>query len=147
MRSFKKTGPRSVATLLPPIEDYVPGNTFQGTRDVRVVNRARTLQVATWLHHLDMLARGDVMASQTLEAMQHSQGLLLDLFLTPMMSSLTLKEVVNCILNKNQHGAKSSLDDLWGTVVGFMGSWMTSPRFMERSLTSPHKRGSRRILT
>ena len=30
-------------TLLPPMEDYVLGGTFQGTRDVRVVDRARTL--------------------------------------------------------------------------------------------------------
>ena len=35
--------PEVVTTLLPPVEDYVPGGTFQGTRDVRVVNRARTL--------------------------------------------------------------------------------------------------------
>ena len=31
------------ATLLPPINDYVPGGTFEGTQDVRVVDRARTL--------------------------------------------------------------------------------------------------------
>ena len=54
------------------------------------------------------------MASQTLEAARHSQGPLLDLFLTPMMSSLIFKEVVDCILNENQHGAESLLDNLWG---------------------------------
>ena len=75
---------------------------------------ARTLQIAAWLHHLDMSARGDGMASQTLEAMRHSQGPLLDLFLTPLMSSLTFKEVVDCILNEIRHGAESSLDNLWG---------------------------------
>ena len=106
--------PEVATTLLPPIEDYVPGGTFQGTRDVRVVNRARTLRVAAWLHRLDMSARGDGMASQTLEVTRHSQGPLLDLFLTPMMSSLTFKEVVNCVLNENWHGAESLLDDLWG---------------------------------
>ena len=104
--------PEAATALLPPIEDYVPGGTFEGTRDVRVVNRARTLRIATWLHHLDMSARGDGMVSQTLEAMRHSQGPLLDLFLTPMMSSLTFKEVVDCILNENWCGAESSLDDL-----------------------------------
>ena len=46
--------------------------------------------------------------------MRHSQGPLLDLFLTPMMSSLTFKEVVDCILNENQCEAESSLDDLRG---------------------------------
>ena len=105
--------PEAASTLPPPIENYVPGSTFEGTRDVRVVDRARTLRIATWLHHLDMLVRGDGMASQTLEAMWHSQGPLLDLFLTPMMSSLIFKEVVNCILNENRHRAESSLDDPW----------------------------------
>ena len=52
------------------------------------------------------------MASQTLEAAWHSQGSLLDLFLAPMTSSLTFKEVVDCVLNENQHGARNSLDDL-----------------------------------
>ena len=35
--------PEVATTLLPPIKDYVPGGTFEGTRDVRVVDRARTL--------------------------------------------------------------------------------------------------------
>ena len=103
-----------VTTLLPPIKDDVPGGAFEGTRDVRVVDRARTLRVAAWLHQLDMLARGDGMASQTLEAMRHTQGPLLDLFLTPMTSSLTFKEVVDCVLYENRRDAQSSLDDLQG---------------------------------
>ena len=35
--------PEAATTLLPPIKDYVPGVTFEGTRDVRVVDHARTL--------------------------------------------------------------------------------------------------------
>ena len=101
-----------VTTLLPPLKDYIPGDAFEGTRDVRVVDRARTLQVAAWLHRLDMSARGDGMASQTLEATWHSQGPLLDLFLTPMMSNLTFKEVVDHVLYKNWQDAQRSLDDL-----------------------------------
>ena len=104
--------PEATTTLLPPIKDYVPGVAFEGTRDVRVVDRARTLQVAAWLHRLDMSARGDGMASETLEASQHSQGSLLDLFLTPMTSNLTFKEVVDRILYENWHDAQRSLDDL-----------------------------------
>ena len=104
--------PEAVATLLPPINDYVPGGAFEGIWDVRVVDRARILRVAAWLHQLDMLARGDGMASQTLEAMWHTQGSLLDLFLTPMMGSLTFKEVVNHVLYENWHDAQSSLNDL-----------------------------------
>ena len=35
--------PEVVRALLPPIEDYVAGGAFQGTRDMRVVDRAKTL--------------------------------------------------------------------------------------------------------
>ena len=54
--------------LLPPVDRYVGGMGFHGTRDVRVVERAKTLRIATWLHRLDMVAEGDQIASQTLEA-------------------------------------------------------------------------------
>ena len=104
--------PEVATTLLPPIKDYVPGSTFEGTRDVRVVDCARTLRVAAWLHHLDMSTRGDGMASETFEASRHSQGPLLDLFLTPMMCNLTFKEVVDRILYENWRDAQSSLNDL-----------------------------------
>ena len=45
--------------LLPPVEDYLAGGEFQGTQDVRVVERAKTLQIAAWLHCLDMATDGD----------------------------------------------------------------------------------------
>ena len=41
--SLRPVLPEVVRDLLPPIEDYVVGGTFQGTRDVRVVDRAKTL--------------------------------------------------------------------------------------------------------
>ena len=104
--------PEVATTLLPPIKDYVPGITSEGTRDVRVVDRARTLRVATWLHHLDMSARGDGMPSETLEASRHSQGPLLDLFLTPMTCNLTFKEVVDRVLYENRCDTQSSLNYL-----------------------------------
>ena len=73
--------------LLPPVEDYVGGGAFHGTRDVRVVERAKTLQIATWLYRLDMAAEGDQIASQTLEATRHRRGPLLDLLLAPMRAA------------------------------------------------------------
>ena len=66
--------PQEAAALLPPLKNYVPGITFEGTRDVRVVDRAKTLWVAVWLHRLDMAVEGKGMASETLEASQHWQG-------------------------------------------------------------------------
>ena len=114
--------PEVATTLLPPIKDYVPGVAFEGTRDVRVVDHARTLRVAAWLHRLDMSAKGDGMASETLEASRHSQGPLLDLFLTPMTSNLTFQEVVNRILYENRRDAQKSLDDLRHAVLVFTRS-------------------------
>ena len=112
LSSLSPVLPEVATTLLPPIKDYVPGVAFEGMRDVRVVDHARTLRVAAWLHRLDMSARGDGMALETLEALWHSQGPLLDLFLTPMMSNLTFQEVVNCVLYENRHDAQKLLDNL-----------------------------------
>ena len=104
--------PEVVQDLLPPIEDYLAGGEFQGSRDVRVMERAKTLQIAAWLHRLDMAADGDETASLSLEATQHGRGPLLELLLAPMTSSLMLAEVVQCVLAENRHRVKSSLDDL-----------------------------------
>ena len=114
MLSLSPVLPEVVRDLLPPIEDYIVGGTFQGTRDVRVVDRAKTLRITSWLHHLDMAAEGDETASQTLEATWHGRGPLLDLLLAPMTSSLTFAEVVECVLAENWHKVESSLDDLQG---------------------------------
>ena len=113
--------PEVVRNLLPPVEDYIVGGAFWGTRDVRVVERAKTLQIATWLHCLDMVAEGDEIASQTLEATQHSRGPLLDLLLAPMMGSLTFAEVVDHVLDENWHRAESSLADLQGHCAQIQG--------------------------
>ena len=43
LSSLSPVLPEAATTLLPPIKDYVPGIAFEGTRDVRVVDRARTL--------------------------------------------------------------------------------------------------------
>ena len=104
--------PEAATTLLFPIKDYVPGVTFEGTRDVRVLDHARTLRVAVWLHRLDTSAGGDGMASETLDALRHNQGPLLNLFLTPMTGNLTFQEVVNRVLYENRCQAQRSLDDL-----------------------------------
>ena len=79
---------------------------------MRVLDRAKTLRVATWLHQLDMSVGGDGMASKTFEASQHSLGPLLESFLAPTMSNLTFQEVVNRVLHKNRRNAQRHLDDL-----------------------------------
>ena len=101
--------------LLPPLDKYTGGAGFRGTRDVRVVDRAKTLRITTWLHHLDMAAaEKDQIASHTLEAAQHKKGPLVDLLLAPMTGNLTFTEVVGWVLDENRCHEESSLADLQG---------------------------------
>ena len=93
--------PQEAAALLPALKNYVPSVAFEGTRDVRVVDRAKTLRVAVWLHRLDMATGGEVLALETLEASLHRLGPLLESFLTPRTSNLTYQEVVDCVLGEN----------------------------------------------
>ena len=101
--------PPEVAPLLPPIKTYVPGVSFEGTRDVRVMDHAVALRVAIWLHRIDMAEGGKALASESLEAGQHHLGLLLESFLTPRMSGLTYQEVVDQVLTENRRAADQSL--------------------------------------
>ena len=126
--------PEVVKDLLPPVQDYLAGGEFQETQDVRVMERAKTLRIAAWLHRLDMATDGDETASLSLEATQHRTGPLLELLLALMMSSLTFSEVVECVLAENQHRVENSLDDLWGHRAQLQGEL--------DDLTEAHKRES-----
>ena len=103
--------------MLPALKNYVPGVAFEGTRDVRVVDHAKTLRVAVWLHRLDMAMGGEALASETLEALRHCLGPLLKSFLTPRTSNLTFQEVVDCILGENRWASLQSLHHLRGRHV------------------------------
>ena len=106
--------PQEAAALLPALKNYVPGVAFEGTRDVRVVDCAKTLQVAVWLHWLDMAKGGEALASETLEASRHHLGPLLESFLTLRTSNLTFQEVVDCVLSENRWASQQSLHHLRG---------------------------------
>ena len=104
--------PPEAAPLLPAIKNYVLGVSFEGTWDVRVMDHAVALRVAVWLHRLDMAMGGEALASESLEAGQHYQGLLLESFLAPRMSGLTYQEVVDQVLIENHRAADQSLHHL-----------------------------------
>ena len=102
--------------LLPPIEEYMADGGFQGTWDLRVLEKAKTLRVAVWLHCLDMATAGDGAALFSLDATQHGRGPLLEFLLAPQASSLTFEEVVHRVLAENRYKVESSLDnvrELW----------------------------------
>ena len=110
--SLRPILPHELAPLLPPIKTYVPGVSFKGTWDVRVMDHAVALRVAVWLDRLDMAVGGEALASESLEAGQHHLGLLLESFLTPRTSGLTYQEVVNQVLTENRQAADQSLHHL-----------------------------------
>ena len=93
--------------LLPPIEEYLADDSFQGTRDLRVLEKAKTLQVAVWLHHLDMEVAGDGMASLSLDVIWHGRGPLLEFLLAPQTSSLMFEEVAQRVLAENRYKTES----------------------------------------
>ena len=95
--------------MLPAIKHYVPGVSFEGTRDVRVMDHAVCLRIAVWLHRFDMTREGEVLASKSLEAGQHYQGPLLESFLAPGTSGLTYQQVVDQVLTENRRSADQSL--------------------------------------
>ena len=98
--------------LLPPIEEYLADDSLQGTRDLRVLEKAKTLQVAVWLHRLDMAAAGDGTASLSLDVTWHGRGPLLEFLLAQQTSSLTFEEVTQWVLAENWYKTKSSLDNV-----------------------------------
>ena len=87
--------------LLPAIKTYVSNISFEGTWDVRVLDHAKTLRVAVWLHRLDMAVGGDQSASETLDMLRHCLGHLLESFLIPTTHYLTFREVIAHCLYEN----------------------------------------------
>ena len=114
--------PKAAKLLLPAIKMYVSNVSFKGTRDVRVLDCAKTLQVAVWLHHLDMAVGGDQSASETLDVSRHCLGCLLESFLIPTTHDLTFREVVARCLYENGRDAQCHLDDLIRHAIGFVKS-------------------------
>ena len=104
--SLRPIIPHEAAPLLPPLKSYVLGVSFEGTRDVRVMDHAMALQVAVWLHRLDMAMGGKVWAFESLEASRHHLGLLLESFLTPRTSGLMYQEVVDHVLMENRRASE-----------------------------------------
>ena len=104
--------PEAAKPLLPALKTYLPGISFEVTQDVRVLDHAKTLQVAVWLHQLDMSVGGDQLASETLEALQHSLDHLLESFLASTTNDLIFREVIEWVLHENWRDAQHHLGDL-----------------------------------
>ena len=104
--------PEAVKDLLPPIEEYLVDSGFQGTWDLRVLQKAWTLRVVIWHYCLDMAAAGDGTASFSLDAARHGRGPLVEFLLAPQGSSLMFEEVIPQVLSENWDKVESSLNDV-----------------------------------
>ena len=84
-----------------PLVNYTrPAGT--GITDVRVQdNKAKSLQVAVWLHQLDMSLSREEDASRSLVPSRHTQGHLLGYFLAPGTSNISYEEVLAQVIEKN----------------------------------------------
>ena len=103
--------PEGAARLMPPVDEYLPGS-FEGCRDVRVTDRAQILRIATWLHRLDLTATygAEIAASPQVE--DYDFGPLLEYFLMPKLTNVTLQEVATRVAQENRRDLETSLRDL-----------------------------------
>ena len=99
------------ARLMPPLDSYLPGS-FDGCHDVRVMDQAQILCVAAWLHRLDLSATygAEIAASPRVE--DYDIGPLLEYFLMPKLSDITLEEVAARVAQENCRDMEASLRDL-----------------------------------
>ena len=103
--------PEGATWLMPPLEDYLPGS-FDGCRDIRVMDRAQILCVAIWLHHLDLRATYGVEIATSPQVEDYDIGPLLEYFLMPKLSDITLGEVSSRVAQENRRDMEISLRDL-----------------------------------
>ena len=73
-----------------------------GITDMRVQdNKAKSLQVAVWLHRLDMSLSQEEDALRSLVLSRHTQGCLLGYFLAPETGNLSYGEVLTQVIEEN----------------------------------------------
>ena len=96
--------PGVIEDKLPPLTDYALPEDRSGVTDVRVRDhQTRTLQVAVWLHRLDMALSEEPTALGSLVRARHSLGHLLAYFLAPGTAwGLQFRDVVDQVLRENR---------------------------------------------
>ena len=92
--------PEGAAQLMPPVDEYLPGS-FEGCRDVRVTDQAQILRVATWLHHLDLTTTYGTEIAASPQVEDYDFGPLLEYFLMPKLTNVTLQEVAARVAQEN----------------------------------------------
>ena len=96
--------PGVIEDRLPLLTDYTLPEDRSGVTNVRVWDhQARTLQIAVWLHRLDMALSKEPTASGSLVQARHSLGCLLAYFLAPGTTwDLQFEGVIDQVLKENR---------------------------------------------
>ena len=111
-RSVPPVLPEGAAQLMPPLDEYLPGGTFEGCHDVRVMGRAQILRVACWLHRIDLSATYSAEVATSPRVQDYDIGPLLEYFLMPKLTDITLEEVALKVAQENRRDVEVSLRDL-----------------------------------
>ena len=111
-RSIPPLLPEGTARLMHPLDEYLPGGTFEGCRDVRVTGRAQILRVACWLHRMDLSATYSTEVAASPRVQDYDIGPLLDYFLMPKRTDITFEEVALRVAEENRRDLEVSLRDL-----------------------------------
>ena len=100
--------PGVIEDRLPPLTDYALPEDRSGVTDVRVWDhQTRTLQVAVWLHRLNMALSEEPAASGSLVWARHSLRHLLAYFLAPRTTwGLQFEDVIDQVLRENKRHNK-----------------------------------------
>ena len=135
--------PEGAAWLMPPVDEYLPGS-FEGCRDVRVTDRAQILHVATWLHRLDLTATygAEIAASPQVE--DYDFGPLLEYFLMPKLTNVTLQEVATRVAQENRRDLETSLRDSLQNGIELLTAALDNEQQRERKKTIKKQLDSRR---
>ena len=92
--------PQVVEAELPPLETYLHDREMR-TQDVRILCIAAIKQLRVWLHQVDMTMRYNEDRANSPCSDDHKLGALLDYFLMPENTGVSLKHVINWVVAKN----------------------------------------------
>ena len=141
--------PEGAARLMPPVDEYLPGS-FDGCCDVRVKDRAEILRVAAWLHRLDLSTMYGAEIATSPRVQDYDIGPLLEYFLMPKLTNLTLEEVALRVAQENCRDMEASLKDLHEeremlqNVIGLLTSALDCEQPRERRKSIKKQLDSRR---
>ena len=133
--------PEGAARLMPPVDEYLPGS-FEGCRDIRVTDRAQILHIATWLHRLDLTATYGVEIATSPQVEDYDFGPLLEYFLMPRLTTVTLQEVAARVAQENRRDLGTSLRDQNG--IELLTAALDNEQQRERKKTIKKQLDSRR---